>query len=795
MFKTNFAGLTALEPGDALSTDDYSFQALNPQIIDRLLKLGARTHRHDAHAGLANPIDAPVVAVTNFGTLPAATDIGMAYTLVDSDGGESRLSPVTLVTTEAPIQVPNVAPSYETAPVGGHMLAGTYVYAITLTDGNGETPAGPSFFVDIDPGTDTNVVTITGLSDIVSSVPGATGWRLYKSTSVGQLHFLAAGGVSLDNVVDDGLLCADCNTTPPTGNTTKTAQGVAFTVPATVTNAQAQIVGYRIYAAIGGNFGSTSFVEQRNDFGVEQDYQQIILQHGGPPDVSTSIGGAAKIDPDTELIDWNWKRPVATAGQLPEPATEGDARFALNDGTLHVFRQGAWQTFTAPVVNWLPAVANETALPPAGNTVGDVRLAKATRTLWWWDGVGWFSITAPQAVIQTPAGVPMAQRPNLQFKNATVEDDAANNRTVVTALGGDGGTPAPPLVLGDLIEWKDDQGVTRVRLQGTVESLTFTGFSDHFDAESDGGVPNWSGVNFASHGGYLLEDAATAPNVEYITSRGDLAWRDVYMSAGFSVDTDQWRTVGIGQYDNTLAGIEFVVTEADMSAHLRYRAAVADPWTDIHTFALAPAVAVADHLIIGLTRRYGVLTPYLYNETQDVMYVDGVTLTYPVPGPMAAIRGASGIHATFNALGAFRFDWDETNYFIDSYKLIGQAGAVPTTLATDDGKATWRPLGIAAADWAVPLARVINGQVQFAGSFTKATGTAPLADELMCTIDQDWFNIGQTSVVVVTGDSDGEELGILRFAYPMLARWGSGRSSDPVLKSPYVRMDGVSLPG
>jgi hypothetical protein len=92
------------------------------------------------------------------------------------------------------------------------------------------------------------------------------------------------------------------------------------------------------------------------------------------------------------------------------------------------------------------------------------------------------------------------------------------------------------------------------------------------------------------------------------------------------------------------------------------------------------------------------------------------------------------------------------------------------------------------------VARVINGQLQFGGSFIKTTGAAPLADELMCTIDQDWFTTGETSVVVVTGDADGEELGILRLAYPMVVRWGSGRSTDPVLKSPYVRMDGVTLP-
>lgn len=797
MYKTNFAGLTVLEPTDPLSTDDYSFQALDPLIVDRLLKLGARTHRHDAHAALTNPIDAPVVIVNNIGTLPSSTDIGIAYTLVDSDGGETKPSPVTLITTEAPIQSPNAAPNYEVSPVGGHMLAGTYVYALTLTDGNGETPAGASFFVDIDPGTDTNEVTITGLADIVTATPGATGWRLYKSTSVGQLHFLAAGGVSLDDVVDDGLLCADCNTTPPTSNTTKTAQGLAVTIPATVTNGQQEIVGYRVYAAIGGNFGSQSFVEQRNDFGTELDYQQIQVQPGGPPDVSTSIGGASKIDPDTELVGWSWKRPVANVAALPEPADEGDVRFSLDDGVLHLFKGGVWVPFTAPAFNWLPAVANVLALPAAANVEGDVRLAMETRALYWWDGTGWFAITAPQPIIQNSIGVPMAQRPNIRFMNSTVEDDAANNATVVTPQGGGGGGGTGPLALGDLIEWKDGQGNTKVSLKGVTESIQHTSFNDDFLVDSSFGVPNWSTSKFATANGFMTEDVGAELNTEHITTRGSLFWEEAETNAILLLDTNDWQQLGVGIFQAGDTGTKLYINSGDSMAHLAYRKNSGDAWTDIQTWVLAPAPAVGDHLSFDLTIQGGSIFPFLYNQTQDVTYINAVDAgTFPVPATMVGVGGGSGVTARYQGLGSFRFDAVSSNFFTPVYKLYAVTGAAqPVTLATDDGSDQWQTLGTTPADWSACSARLKDGRFEFYGQFMKVTGAAPLADELICTIDTNIFPAVNSSAVVVTGDIDGEELGFVHFdSGTGTVRWRQGRSTDPVTKNPYIIMDGVYFP-
>src|SRR3954447_22530983 len=99
---TDFAGLLRLAAGESLSTDGWSFTGRNIDIIDRLLRAGAVSHRHDAHAALASPtVTPPGVALANTGgQIPADLPIVVGYTWIDSDGGETTLSPVTTVTTD-----------------------------------------------------------------------------------------------------------------------------------------------------------------------------------------------------------------------------------------------------------------------------------------------------------------------------------------------------------------------------------------------------------------------------------------------------------------------------------------------------------------------------------------------------------------------------------------------------------------------------------------------------------------------------------------------------------------------
>src|ERR1700757_4004942 len=141
--RTPFAGFERLAPGDPLSADGYSFQFQNPVIADRLGQLGAVTHKHDGHAAIA-------VAATG-GTIPASTPIHVAYTLTDGQGGETLPHVETVVTTGAgystPASPPTVAPDY----TAGTMLAGTFLYALTVTDGaGGETALGPAATLTVD---------------------------------------------------------------------------------------------------------------------------------------------------------------------------------------------------------------------------------------------------------------------------------------------------------------------------------------------------------------------------------------------------------------------------------------------------------------------------------------------------------------------------------------------------------------------------------------------------------------------------------------------------------------------
>jgi hypothetical protein len=83
---TPFAGLEALLPGEPLSSDGYRFQLLDRFIIDRLLRVGAVTHRHDQHVAMANPTATPVVSTApTGGVIPANAAISVTYTLLDGD--------------------------------------------------------------------------------------------------------------------------------------------------------------------------------------------------------------------------------------------------------------------------------------------------------------------------------------------------------------------------------------------------------------------------------------------------------------------------------------------------------------------------------------------------------------------------------------------------------------------------------------------------------------------------------------------------------------------------------------
>jgi hypothetical protein len=343
MEKTSFAGLTVLDPSDSLSEDGFSFQALNPKIIDALLRLAVVTHRHDAHAALPNPTDDPLLGVLNVGGhIAADTSITVGYTLIDADGGETALNTTPqVITTQAGLADPGDAPALAADTAAGTLLAGSYTYAITVTDGlGGETALGPTRTVVIPTGSATNEVVISGMVALVTA-SGGTGWRLWRSVN-GGTWALINDGVT-DTVTDDGSLCADSSVVPPdtTTGTTNATSRLQVTVPAPQ---DAAAVSFRIYATLDGTFASPALLGEYPvaDLATVKTYDDLNFLTGSPPFVSLAKPGATLIDANTEIANLSWRGTVADAAALPTVGNvDGDVRATLDDHTLHIWDDGA----------------------------------------------------------------------------------------------------------------------------------------------------------------------------------------------------------------------------------------------------------------------------------------------------------------------------------------------------------------------------------------------------------------------------------------------------------------------
>lgn len=342
MRKTLFAGLTVLDPGEAVTADNGAFTARDRDTIDRYLELGAKTHRHTGLPGLMQPaIAMGASAISSGGTISAGQTFTLGYTLEDSDGGETLVGPIVSFSTPSQMGPPGSAPGggavYEE---GGDLPVDTYYYAYSFVDGEGgETTIGPALSVERQPGfTDAKVV-LTGFAGPVSSA-GAAGWRLYRAVGGGDFGYLSSG---IGNVfTDDGSVAANCDI-PPLSEGTNTTNGdnsFEIILPSGVSSG----VSINVYMTNDASFVGDALLEQfpLSSAGKKRLYRNFELLPGQPPDVATSIGTANQIDPDTELIDWHWKRPVATLEDLPtkaEGSEDGDVRIVTATGGLFVFNE------------------------------------------------------------------------------------------------------------------------------------------------------------------------------------------------------------------------------------------------------------------------------------------------------------------------------------------------------------------------------------------------------------------------------------------------------------------------
>jgi hypothetical protein len=351
MKKTLFAGLTVLEPGESLDTDSGAFTGSDREVEDRLFHIGAKTHRHNGLAGLGNPatpLGASIIA--SAGTIPAALDISLGYTLEDETGGETMLSPIVTVSTPPLVSAPPAAPSAAASYAGGSLLVNTYFYAQTFTDGEGgETPLGPAVTVERQPGFASGKITVSNLTFGLEAA-GAKGWRLYRAIGGGSYSLIATGGAASHSFTDDGTVSAECDVHPPAGeeNTTLGVGTLLLTLPS---GGLSSATAINVYASVTGDFGGGSLLGSFPvaSAGHTAAFASLELSSLSPPPVNRSIGGAHQIDPDTELIDWHWKRPTDTVPDLPASAEEGDVRMvsSFSTPTAYVFHNGKWEIWQA----------------------------------------------------------------------------------------------------------------------------------------------------------------------------------------------------------------------------------------------------------------------------------------------------------------------------------------------------------------------------------------------------------------------------------------------------------------
>lgn len=397
MTQTGFAGLEVIPPGGSLTQDGYRFQSINPVIIDLLLKIGAVTHRHDAHAAMADPTEAPVVSVApTGGALPAGETIYVAYTLIDPQGGETLPVPVVSVSTPGGVEAPTVAPTATLSFAAGSLLTNNYMYAVSIADGlGGETPLGPPASVDV-PSSINAEIGISGLSALTNAASNNSAtatWRLWRSVDGGNTWALMATGVPTgDSFTDDGSIAGNTSVQPTGTNTTGGYGELSVTVPA---GQPAEAQYFNIYASTDPNLGDPALLGQYPiaDAGQAQTYTTLTAQSGTPPLVSTCYGGANQINPDTDIIEWPWKRPVATVADLPTTGNgDGDTRIVLADYGLYTWDAGTstWTNLLteeagASTANFVAPVADVASLPTTGIDDGAMCMVLSNYALYVWE--------------------------------------------------------------------------------------------------------------------------------------------------------------------------------------------------------------------------------------------------------------------------------------------------------------------------------------------------------------------------------------------------------------------------
>lgn len=719
---TDFAGLIALLSGEPL---DERFLRDNILTIDRLLRVGAVTHRHDGHAGLADPPQAdgsgPVLAIDPLtGTIPADLSIYVGYTWVDADGGETILSDASLISTGSGLEAPTTAPTATLDHIAGGLLADTFTYGVTVSDGlGGETPLGSTVQVTVPPGFANSEIVLSDLAAILTETGGVE-WRLYRARGAGSFTYLTSG--SGDTVTDDNTLCPHCDEQPPALGTTANTNKLSVTLPAAAW--PTGVASLRLYASLDGSFAGAALLGEYlpADAGTTKDFVTLAFQDGTPPSMNLSLPGANLIDPDTELLEFPWKRPVADAAALPGVGnTDGDIRETLDDHTLHVWYAAAW------------------------HAIGG--------------GGGGGATTVP-----LDTHIPIWQKGAVDVAWLRAHEVTSDDLVVVDEFTGAAAT------IGD--------GYAR---DGFDNAIPEAGSNDTNAIHYGAFTPAWA------------------------------ALYDGYVERTFTITSNNWSRIGVTLGDSRTGLFAWIER---VSGNLVIATRTVDSedeldFTSIATDALPAAPAIADTYNIQLDRVGNHLHATVYQSKAVVAEVE-----VDIPAPLRADFGdgvglQAGLSDRWTDPDAWTTAMLQAFYHHHRRELWADAlqddgGTVSKLLNNGDGDVfTLLSNQVAgyAADWAdvsgveATVAIKADGWVTLFGRSVKSGGAAPVADDIIATLDPRARPLTEVLAAVATGDDTSESVGMVRIDAGGNIHWVAGTSSTPVSDHPYVCFDGISFKG
>jgi hypothetical protein len=451
-------GLSALGPGDDPTEESYKYFYRDRYTIDSIL---LRSLRHD-HRGIDEALVEPTTGLSLTlddsigGVIPASRRVYYRYSLVDTNGTETKGSATTFVDTPTAISAPGAPAGMTTTTTGGTLLPGSYYYRLSAyVDVNTqESLTGDSGFKVIPVGTSTNKITF----NLPSLPAGATGFNIYRRKPGGDFGYLTSIDMNVatppSSFTDDGSITDDCLRRLPTTNTANSSNAVIVSIPGATPVVP---VGYtwKIYRSYSGSWTNSLLVhvveETSEGSGIiTPTYTDLGLatSSGSPLEVSPNFEGPGKIS----LVDGGEIEGIIPTAHVVYPHVEEFAfpgPLTITTGTF------AWRCpFPEVYIRWVQCNLGRGYAAAATDVIVDVNKYDANAATPSWATIYTTQANRPKVLAGNWLGA--AAVPDVQ---TLLLGDVL---TVDIDQTGGGATPTDQDLLVQIVMWVHDSTTTSI---------------------------------------------------------------------------------------------------------------------------------------------------------------------------------------------------------------------------------------------------------------------------------------------------------------------------------------------